>query len=144
MNTIEPKLHSTMSHMKVAKDLWTNVKERFSVSDGPCIQQLKEDLIECKQKGMTIVAYYGKLKKLWVDLANHEKTPTCTCGRYTCDLKAKLEKRREEEKIHQFLMGLDEATYGIVRSNILSQDPLPSLNKIYSILVQEEHVKNVT
>jgi len=45
MNTIEPKMCSTMLHMEVAKDLWTNVKERSSVSDGPCIQQLKVDAL---------------------------------------------------------------------------------------------------
>jgi len=63
MNNIEPKLCPTMLNMEVANDLWINVKECFSVSDGPNIQQLKADLIECKQKGMTIVSYYGKLEK---------------------------------------------------------------------------------
>ena len=115
--------------------LWTDVKDRFSVSNGPYIQQIKAYLIECKPKGMTIIAYYGKLKKLWEDLANHQQTPTCMCGRCTCDLESKLEKKCEEEKIHQFLIGLDETTYGTMRSNILAQDPLQSLNKIYSILV---------
>ncbi|CAK7355749.1 unnamed protein product [Dovyalis caffra] len=30
---------------------------------------------------------------------------------------SKLERRREEEKVHQFLMGLDDIIYGTVRSN---------------------------
>ncbi|GKC40382.1 hypothetical protein Tco_1052766, partial [Tanacetum coccineum] len=30
--------------------------------------------------------------------------------------------------------------YGTARSNILAQDPLPNLNKVYSILIQEETV----
>ena len=72
MNTIEPTLRSTISHMEVAQDLWIDIKERFSVANGPRIQQLKAELAECKQKGMTIVAYYGKFKKLWEELANHE------------------------------------------------------------------------
>lgn len=41
-------------------------------------------------------------------------------------------------------MGLDETVYGTVRSNLLAQDPLPSLNKIYSTLVQEECVQTMT
>ncbi|GJZ04973.1 hypothetical protein Tco_0538248 [Tanacetum coccineum] len=40
-------------------------------------------------------------------------------------------------------MGLDETLYGTMRLNLLAQDPLPNLNKIYSTLVQEEHVKTV-
>ena len=54
-----------------------------------------------------------------------------------------LEKKREEEKVHQFLIGLDETVYGIVRSYLLAQDPLPTLNKVYSTLVQEERVRIV-
>lgn len=93
---------------------------------------------------MTIVAYYGKLKKLWEDLTNHQQIPACMCGGCTCNLASKLEKKREKEKIHQFLMGLNETIYRTVRSNILAQDHLPSLNKIYSTLVQEECVRIVT
>lgn len=40
-------------------------------------------------------------------------------------------------------MGLDEIVYGIERSNLLTQDHLPSLNKVYSTLVQEEHVQTM-
>ncbi|XP_068483289.1 uncharacterized protein [Phaseolus vulgaris] len=38
-------------------------------------------------------------------------------------------------------MGLDDASYGTVRSNILASDPLPSLNRVYAMLVQEERVR---
>ena len=38
-------------------------------------------------------------------------------------------------------MGLDDASYGTVRSNILASDPLSSLNRIYAMLVQEERVR---
>ncbi|XP_057443358.1 uncharacterized protein LOC130735324 [Lotus japonicus] len=41
-----------------------------------------------------------------------------------------------------FLMGLDDGIYETIRSNVLATDPLPSLNKMYSILVQEESVRN--
>ncbi|KAJ1410810.1 Gag-polypeptide of LTR copia-type [Sesbania bispinosa] len=112
MNTIEPASRSTMSHMEVDKDLWEDIKDRFSV-----------------------------LKKLWEELSNYEQMPTCKCGLCTCNLGAALEKKREEERVHQFLMGLDETVYGTVRSNLLAQDPLPNLNRIYSTLVQEERVK---
>ncbi|KAK2976865.1 hypothetical protein RJ640_009316 [Escallonia rubra] len=53
-NTIEPTLRSTISHVEVAQDLWTIIKERFSVVNGPRIQQLKTELADCKHKGLTI------------------------------------------------------------------------------------------
>ncbi|KAK3028580.1 hypothetical protein RJ639_039271 [Escallonia herrerae] len=142
-NTIEPTLRSTISHVEVAQDLWTDIKERFSIVNGPRIQQLKTELADCKQKGLTIVNYYGKLKMIWDELANFEQMPTCKCGKCTCDLGSVLEKKREEEKVHQFLMGLDETIYGTVRSNVLAQDPLPNLNRVYSTLIQEEKVKTI-
>ncbi|PNX93517.1 retrovirus-related Pol polyprotein from transposon TNT 1-94 [Trifolium pratense] len=144
MNTIEPSLRSTMSHMEVAMDLWNDIKERFSIANGPRIQQLKAELVECKQKGLTIVTYYGKLKKLWEELVNYDQILTCKCGLCTCNLGNQITKKREEEKIHQFLMGLDDTLYGTVRSNLLAQDPLPTLNKVYATLVQEERLRMVT
>lgn len=42
------------------------------------------------------------------------------------------------------LDGLDEEAYGAVRSNILSTEPLPNLNKVYAMIVQQERVRTVT
>ena len=143
-NTIEPMLRSTISHVEVAETLWTDIKDRFSVTNGPRIQQLKFDLASCKQKGMTIFDYYGRLKQLWDELGNFEPMVICKCGNCTCNLKSTLEKHRENDRVHLFLMGLDDNLYGTVRSNILAQDPLPNLNKVYSILIQEERVRTFT
>ena len=141
LNTIEPSLRSTVAYAETAHNLWEDIKERFSVVNGPRIQQLRSDLSRCKQEGMVVATYFGKLKVLWDELANSDKIPSCTCGGCKCGIGAQLEKRREEEKVHQLLMGLDDASYGTVRSNILASDPLPSLNRVYAMLVQEERVR---
>ncbi|XP_075475891.1 uncharacterized protein LOC142514866 [Primulina tabacum] len=143
-NTIEPDLRSTISHMENAKDLWEDIEERFHIANGPRIQQIKTELNECKQHGLSMVVYYGKMKALWDELANYDQIPTCTCTGCKCKLSAKLEKRREQEKVHQFLMGLDEGSYGTVRSNLLATEPLPTLNKVYLALAQEERMKIIT
>jgi len=69
--------------------------------------------------------------------------PICKCGKCACNLGSSFEKKREEERVHTFLIGLDETAYGTVCSNILAQDPLPNLNTVYSILIQEEQVRPV-
>nr|GMC49091.1 Retrovirus-related Pol polyprotein from transposon TNT 1-94 [Ipomoea batatas] len=142
-NTVEPELRSTISHMEDAKELWNDIKERFSVPNRPRIHQIKIELSECKQHGLTIAGYFGKLKGLWDDLGSYEQMPICECGGCKCNISTKLDKRREEEKLHQFLMGMDEITYGTVRSNILAAEPLPSLNKAYGIVIRDEKVKSM-
>ncbi|KAF7839183.1 retrovirus-related Pol polyprotein from transposon TNT 1-94 [Senna tora] len=142
-NTIEPTLRSTISHMENVKDLWEDIRQRFSMGNGPRVQQLRSDLANCKLNGEAIVTYYGKLKMLWDELGNYEQIPVCSCTGCKCDVAAKLEKKAEEDKVHQFLMGLDEEGYGTLRSNILSTEPLHNLNRVYAMTVQQERVKTV-
>ena len=42
----------------------------------------------------------------------------------------------------QFLMGLNES-YSIVRGKILLNEPLPNINKVLSLIPQEEKQRNV-
>ena len=48
-----------------------------------------------------------------------------------------------EEKTHQFLMGLDDDSFGHIRSQILALEPLPSLDRIFNLVQQEENHKNL-
>ncbi|GJW47672.1 hypothetical protein Tco_0079318 [Tanacetum coccineum] len=65
------------------------------------------------------------------------------CGKCVCNLGAVIAKKQEDEKVYMFLMGLDESVYETARSNILAQDPLPNLIKVYLILIQEERVNTM-
>ncbi|KAL6321337.1 hypothetical protein AAG906_016392 [Vitis piasezkii] len=114
--------------MENVKELWKEIKQRFSIGNGPHVQQLKSDLVNCKRKG----------KSLWDESNNYDSIPVCTCTGCKCNITTQLEKKQEEERVHQFLMGLDENGYGIVRSNILSTEPLPNLNQVYAMIVQQE------
>ncbi|XP_045809428.1 uncharacterized protein LOC123903828 [Trifolium pratense] len=143
-NTIEPKLRSTITYRENAKELWDDIKQRFDISNGPRIQQLKSELANCKQNGDPIVTYFGRIKKLWDELNDYDQIPVCTCNGCKCGISAALNKKREEEKLHQFLMGLDESQFRTVRSNVLSLDPLPNLNRAYQMVVQEERVGVMT
>ena len=135
-NTIEPTLRSTISYKENILDMWLDIRERFGVTNGPRIQQLKAKLSECKQGAKSISDYYGRMKKIWEHLDEGDPYPTCRCGKCTCDLAKEFDKRKEDEKVHQFLMGLNNTLYGMVRSNLLAADPLPNMNKVYSTLIE--------
>ena len=143
-NTIEPTLRSTISYMENVKELWEEIKQRLSIGNGLRVQQLKSDLVNCKQKGQGKVVYYGRLKSLWDELNNYDSIPVCTCTGCKCNITTQLKKKQKEERVHQFLMGLDEDGYGTVRSNILSTEPLPNLNGVYVMIVQEEREWTMT
>ncbi|GJX60796.1 retrovirus-related pol polyprotein from transposon RE2 [Tanacetum coccineum] len=49
-STIELTLHSIITHMENTKDLWDDIKQCFSISNGPRVQQLKANLEDCKQR----------------------------------------------------------------------------------------------
>ena len=129
LNTIEPSLHFMISYMKNVEDLQEDIKERFSIVNEPRIFQLKSKLVDYKQNGLRVVAYYGKQKILWDELANYEQIPIYGSGGCKCDMAFKLEKRREEENVYRFLIGLDDAIYRTMCSNLLASGPLPSLNQ---------------
>nr|KYP57417.1 hypothetical protein KK1_003679 [Cajanus cajan] len=50
LNTIKPTLHSTISYMETPKELWKDIKERFSIVNGPRIEQLKTEIQTQQQK----------------------------------------------------------------------------------------------
>ncbi|XP_013652045.1 proline--tRNA ligase, cytoplasmic [Brassica napus] len=101
------------------------------------VYELKEELRACRQrKGMTVDDYYNKLKTIWEDLATYQHKPnSCLCGGSNCE---DVKTSRDEERLHQFLLGLDASIYTNVKNEILDMDPLPSLEQAYSMVAQEE------
>ncbi|XP_074300947.1 uncharacterized protein LOC141632286 [Silene latifolia] len=139
-NSIHTKLHPSIAFSGTVVEIWKELRDRYSTGNAPRVHQLKSDLNECKQaKNQSVVEYYTQLKALWDELATHNKVPQCTCG-----AAAAILKEREEEKVHQFLMGLDGTLYGNVRSNLLMEDEIASLNRAYAIVLREERHHAVT
>jgi gag-polypeptide of LTR copia-type/Retrotransposon gag protein len=142
-NSIDPALQPSIAYAETVKELWDDLKERFAIGNATRVHQLKADIAAARQQGQSVVAYFTRLKSMWDELSNYSKLPVCICHGCTCDMVIELVKEREDEKTHQFLMGLDDAVFGTVRSNILSMEPLPSLNKVYSLVIQEERHRSV-
>ncbi|XP_074298205.1 uncharacterized protein LOC141629030 [Silene latifolia] len=138
-NVIDQKLHPSITFSGTVSEIWEELRERFSAGNAPRVHQLKNELNECKQGNRSVVEYYTQLKTIWDELANYSRVPKCTCG-----AGAMLLKEREEEKVHQFLMGLNTNLYGIIRTNLLMEDEITTLNRAYSLILREERHKAVT
>lgn len=51
---------------------------------------------------------------------------------------------QDEERSHQFLMGLGKAKFGNIWSNLINMEPFPKLSQVYQRFVRDERQQNVT
>lgn len=125
LNSIHRDLVSSVLYATSAASVWSDLKDRFSPSDGPRIYALERSIATLHQGNESIAMYYNTLKGYWDELAQFD-SPSAHSS-------VSLERRR----LMQFLMGLSDA-YSTVRSQILLMDPLPPVNRAYSMLLQDE------
>jgi len=76
---------------------------------------------------LDIVSYYTKAKQLWDESRAVNNVPTCTCTKCKCGINGKLYTYTEEQRLIQFLMGLN-SSYTAVGGNILMMSPFPSMS----------------
>ena len=136
--SIDPKLRSTVSFISDASTLWESLRSRFSVSNGVRKQVLKDEIADCKQNGQSVLEYYGSLSKLWEELQHYKTGRECTCA-----AAPDTAKEREDDRVHQFLFGLDLPRFSNIRSTITGEDPKPPLTQVYSRVIREEQNLNV-
>ncbi|XP_010440298.1 PREDICTED: uncharacterized protein LOC104723608 [Camelina sativa] len=133
-SSIEPKLKATVTFVSSAQDLWEDLQHRFSVGNKVRVHQIKAKLASCKQEGQSVMEYYGRLCNLWDELKNYCVSPVCPCGVTLSDIVTE----RDEEKLHQFVMGLDDSRFGGLCTTLIGMDPLPSLVVAYSKVIRQE------
>lgn len=130
---IIPRVRSTVSFISDAVELWESLKKRFSLGNKVQTHQIVCQLAACRQDGQSVIEYYRRLVVLWDELYSYRPLPMCTCG--ASDTFAK---EREGEKVHQFVMGLDESRFDNVICVIVDVDPMPDLAQAYAKVIREE------
>lgn len=79
--------------------------------------------------------YFNNLYALWDEL--DMLSPPLDCS---CDARNAASKRIEQEKLIKFLVGLNDY-YEQTRRQIMSMEPLPSVDRAYSLIIQVEDQK---
>ncbi|XP_070002823.1 uncharacterized protein [Nicotiana sylvestris] len=128
-------------YSKSAKELWNSLEHRFGQSNGAKLYHLQKEVAKTVQGNSSIAGYLTTLKKLWdeLDSLNSHLGCTCTC---VCEGKKKVAKFLEDQRVIQFLMGLNDV-YAHARGNILMMSPLPNMDHTYSILLQDESQREI-
>ncbi|XP_056685715.1 uncharacterized protein [Spinacia oleracea] len=136
LKTMAPKVAISIPYMEEARPLWEYLEKRFCVSTGPRLQQLRGRITKCRQtKGMSIEDYYNLLMGLYDDLHQLKPPHGCECGKFPNE--------NFQQKLHQFLIGIDDDLYAVVRSNLLSQKPPVTLEDALESLIQEEESRGI-
>ena len=113
------------------------MKDHLAQKNGPKIYNLQKEITELHQGETSITNFFTQLKVLWDQLQNNSPFPSCTCGKCTCNVNKRLNDLQSRESVMKFLMGINDY-FLQVRTQILLMDPFPSLNKVYSLMIQEE------
>ena len=140
LNSVSKEISSSVMFSESAMEVWVDLRERFQQSNGPRIFQLRRDLINLSQDQNSVVTYFTKLKTIWEELNNFR--PNCSCGQCTCGGVKEMNSFLHSEYVMTFLMGLNES-FTQTQGQVLLMDPLPSINKVFSLIVQEERQRSV-
>ncbi|XP_075649723.1 uncharacterized protein LOC142620208 [Castanea sativa] len=142
-NSVSPKLQSSIIYEDTALEIWNDLRNRFAQTNGPRVFNLQKENSELHQGEVTITDLFTQLKALWDQLQNLSPFPSCTRGKCVCNINKRLNDVQARESVMKFLMGVNE-TFSQVRTQVLLMDPIPSLSKVYSLMIQEETQKAVT
>ena len=137
LNSISKDLTESIIYCESAAAMWSDLRSRFLHGNGPRIFQLKRELTNFHQGNLTVTQYFSKIKSLWAELSSYGPSFVCQCGG-----NGPLQAFFQREYVICFLMGLDES-YSAIRGQILATDPMPDINKAFSLVVQEEKQREV-
>ena len=86
--------------------------------------------------------YFTQIKKMWDDYNSMITIPHCNCG-LTCASLIVATKMIQDKQLMQFLVGLNDE-YRVIRGSILMMKPLPSIDQVYQLIVQEEKQRSLS
>jgi len=138
LNSLFESIAQTVVFCDSAYEVWQDLYERFSKTDRIRIATLRSSINNLKQGTKSILDYFTELKGLCEEFSSHRPIPNCVCVHpCRCEATRVAKNHRDEDQIMQFLTGLNDQ-FSVVKTRILLLDPLPSLNKVYPMVVQEE------
>ncbi|XP_048446046.1 uncharacterized protein LOC125479925 [Pyrus x bretschneideri] len=138
LGSMSKEISGSVINCKDARQMWLDLQERFSHVNIVQLFHIENEIHGCVQGTMTVSSYFTKLKSLW-----DERDVLCAIPACSCETKKEIASYVETQKTMKFLMGLNDS-YATVRSNTLLLEPLPTVNKAYSLVLRHERQAEVS
>lgn len=137
LNSVSPHISGSVIYRNIAMEVWNSLRNRFLQANGPRISQLQKQISAIMQGDATVTTFFTDLQTYWDQLLNLRPLPCCSCGKCIYGVNDKITLFHHQDSLMQFLNGLNEV-YSQVRTLILMMEPSPSIDKAFSLLIQEE------
>jgi hypothetical protein len=138
MNSVSESIAQSIMFMENALDVWNDLKERFSQADLVRISEIQQEIYALKQDSKYVTEFYSDLKLLWEELEIYMPMPSCSCVvRCSCESMCAARANHTLLYIVRFLTDLNDS-FAVVKSQILLMDPLPPMNRVFSMVLQHE------
>ncbi|CAN1800881.1 hypothetical protein LINPERHAP1_LOCUS22725 [Linum perenne] len=119
--SVSPTISKSILYSKSARVAWMVLRQRFSQEQGT----------------QSVTKYFTELVTLYDELRNFCPIPDCDCSPVcSCSLD-KIRLYQEQDSVIRFLRGLND-NFSSPRSQVMLLEPLPSLDKVFTMMIQQE------
>ena len=108
-NSISPKLVASIIYEDTALEIWNDLKNHFTQTNGPRVFNLQKEIVKLHQGEMSVTDFFTQLKVFWDQLQNLSPFPSCTYGKCVCNINKRLTDLQVRESVMKFLMGLNDS-----------------------------------
>ncbi|CAN1262313.1 Retrovirus-related Pol polyprotein from transposon RE1 [Linum perenne] len=137
LRSVSPTISKSILYSKSARIAWTVLCQRFSHGDYFKIVDLQVQIFGFQQGLQSVTKYFTELVTLYDELRNFRPIPDCSCSPvFSCSL-TKIRLYQEQDSVIRFLRGLNDS-FSSPRSQVMLLEPLPSLNKVFVMMIQQE------
>ena len=133
LNSMTLDINASFLRLPTAHDIWDVVAQTyFTSNDAFQIYELRRKAHETCQKGKSLASYFSALQTIWQELDFLNPYDMESAKDTTM-----LKKRIENERVYDFLAGLDPG-FDQIRVQVLAQDPTLNLRSTYAFVRLEE------
>ncbi|XP_062075239.1 uncharacterized protein LOC133779275 [Humulus lupulus] len=131
LHAVSRDIADSIMYLDDATTIWNELHDLFHQNNDPHVFQVKPYMKGLARVSNDVTTYIICLKALWNLCKEFRPLHVYSCGA----MKTFIE-YQQQDLVFEFLVGLNDS-YTAIRSQILMQDLLPNINKVYATVIQE-------